>query len=77
MGELVRIIHPETLGTAEVDEGAMPHYYRSGWRLLTGDEEAGLAAQQEEPAPEPVTREQAAELAAGTTEPGEARGEEL
>jgi hypothetical protein len=65
MGEQVRIIHPETGGTAEVDQGAMPHYYRSGWRLLAEDEEA--ARDEPEPEPEPVTREQAAELAAGTT----------
>jgi hypothetical protein len=65
MGEWVKIIHPETQGVAEVHQGALPHHYAAGWRLLTEDEEAAQDAP--EPDPDPVTREQAAELAAGTT----------
>lgn len=67
MSDWVTIIHPDTGGTAEVHRGSLPHHYRSGWRLLTEDEEAALAAEQETPDPEPVTRAQAAKTAKGKT----------
>jgi hypothetical protein len=65
---MVKIVHPD-LGegsVTEVDEAAAPHYYRSGWRLLTDDEQAargqaapgGLVAE-----PKPMTRAQAARAA--------------
>lgn len=63
----VKIIHPE-LGegsVTEVDESAMPHYYRSGWRLLTDDEDQAPAP---EPDPKPMTKAQAAKAAAKTAE---------
>ena len=66
-GEWVTIIHPETEGTAVVHRGSLPHHYRSGWRLLTEDEQAALSAGQEDPAPEPVTRAEAAKTAKGKT----------
>ncbi len=57
----VKIIHPVTGGIAEVPESSLPHHYASGWRLLADDE----APQPEQaPDPEPVTRAQAAGLAA-------------
>lgn len=57
--EWVKIIHPETLGVAEVNRSALPHHYAAGWRLLADDE----AAQDEpEPDPEPMTRAQAAKV---------------
>jgi len=33
MGDWVRIIHPETGGTASVHQGALSHLYASGWQL--------------------------------------------
>jgi len=30
----VKIIHPETQGTAVVPESSLPHHYRAGWALL-------------------------------------------
>jgi len=65
--EWVTIIHPETEGTAEVHRGSLPHHYRSGWRLLSADEEATLAKEQEKPDPPPVTRAEAAKTAKGKT----------
>lgn len=64
-GEWVKIIHPETLGVAEVNRSALPHHYAAGWRLLAEDEQA--ARDEPEPEPEPVTRAQAAEMAAAAT----------
>lgn len=63
----VTIIHPETQGTAEVHRGSLPHHYRSGWRLLTDDEQAARTQEQEVPDPEPVTRAEAAKTAKGKT----------
>ena len=64
----VKIVHPD-LGEGsitEVDETAMPHYYRSGWRLLTDDEVKAQDAP--EPEPRPMTKAQAAKAAAKTAE---------
>lgn len=58
----VKIIHPETLGVAEVPAESLAHHYRAGWRRLTEAEEAEL----DQPAPEepaPMTRAQAAKAA--------------
>lgn len=58
--DLVKIIHPETGGIAEVYRSALPYHYASGWHLLAEDEEP-----KKEPAPEPapMTRAQAAKAA--------------
>lgn len=66
-GDWVTIIHPETGGTSEVHCGSLPHHYRGGWRLLTEDEQAARAEEQQKPDPEPVTRAEAARTAKGKT----------
>jgi len=50
MGDWVRIIHPETGGTASVHQGALSHLYASGWQLQAAPD----APQPPVPAPAPV-----------------------
>lgn len=65
--ELVKIIHPETGGIADVPESSLPHHYRAGWRPLADDE---VPQPEPEPEPEPVTRAQAAKAAKKTASAG-------
>lgn len=59
MSEWVKIVHPETGGTAEVHRSSLYQHYQGGWQLLTEDEVP-------QPDPEPVTRKQAAKAAQAT-----------
>jgi hypothetical protein len=65
VSEWVKIVHPETGGTAEVHRSSLYQHYQGGWRLLTDDEAAALEPEPE-PEPEPVTRKQAAKAAQAT-----------